>query len=238
MRQVWGLQSTPTSTQVRKESPVEEINEIKPKAKKLKLRPSQEVLTNCRRVEDRILEGKELDLSKFEKLDWDTEMKKYREKLEAEHAVRTERLDRKKEKENAWQLYKICKDFLEENDKKWAQKKKERELEKVRKERLEMARMKQEQLRETIKERNLEKELDSEIRKLPTEEQEKLEKERLEKARERKLELAKMKRNLWKFRNKEKKLFDRSSDRVTRLNNIKSPEEKLEKVKSIAEELK
>ena len=100
-----------------------------------------------------------------------------------------------------------------------------------------MARTKQEQFREMIKERNLEKEITDEIRKLPAKEQEKLEKERLNEIRERKLE-NEMKRTLWKFRSKEKKIFDKTSDRVTRLDNIKNLEEKLERIKSIAEELK
>ena len=62
-------------------------------------------------------------------------------------------------KDKAWELYELCKEYLEENEKHWQQKKKERMAEERKIERLTEVRVKKEQLKEKLLTRNLEQKL-------------------------------------------------------------------------------
>ena len=108
-----------------------------PQTKRRKTIP--EVLVNCKRIEDKVLEGEELDMEKFEIFDWDAAMEKHTAKLEMEFKVRMERIEMAQGKEKAWQLWKECKADLEENDKNWKVRRLERERDRERLERLHLA---------------------------------------------------------------------------------------------------
>ena len=140
-------------------------------------KPRIERLVNIRVVEGKILEGENLDMTKYEILDWDKEMKRHKERLEKEYQERKERLEKADRKEKAWALMRECKAYLEENEKNWIKKKKERILENEKKERLEIARRKQIELKEKVKERKLEAELEQKKSELPEEERKKIEQE-------------------------------------------------------------
>ena len=143
-------------------------------------------------------------------------------------------LDKNERNKDAWKLLRESVKFLEENEKNWEARRKERIDEEKRKERLSIVRYKQEKLKERIKERKLEKDIAEGIQKLPSEERKKIEEE--EKKKER-LELAEIKKNLWKLRSKEKN-YERKAEKVERLEKITRLEDKLEMIEKITREIK
>ena len=146
-------------------------------------------------------------------VDWENEMKNHREMLDKELNDKKNELDKNERNKDAWKLLRESVKFLEENEKNWEARRKERIDEEKRKERLSIVRYKQEKLKERIKERKLEKDIAEGIQKLPSEERKKIEEE--EKKKER-LELAEIKKNLWKLRSKEKN-YERKAEKVERL---------------------
>ena len=151
-----------------------------PPPKRRKANPEKnETLVNCRVVESKPIEGESLDWNKLEKLDWDAEMKKYREKLEKEANIRSERIRRQEKNADSWELYRLCKTFMEENERNWIAKKKERDAEVRRLERLSIGRRKKEELKEKV----LERKLETEKQNLPQEVRRKLEEDENKKAR-------------------------------------------------------
>ena len=72
-------------------------------------------------------------------MDWDERIKQRRKEIEEEENKREQRLQHKKIKEQSWELNRLCRQYLEENDKDWARTKEIREQEKNRKLRLEKA---------------------------------------------------------------------------------------------------
>ena len=157
------------------------------------------------------------------------------EKLEKEMQIRNEKLDQKKEQQKGWLVYKEYKEYLEENEKDWASRKKEREIERERKERLHEAGQKQQVLREKILERKLEESIANANKELPEYVRRKLENEREGKER---MELLEIRRNLWKLKGKERKYFEnkKKSERVARLEKIQNLDRKLENLEEIKEE--
>ena len=167
-------------------------------------------------------------------VDWENEMKNHREMLDKELNDKKNELDKNERNKDAWKLLRESVKFLEENEKNWEARRKERIDEEKRKERLSIVRYKQEKLKERIKERKLEKDIAEGIQKLPSEERKKIEEE--EKKKER-LELAEIKKNLWKLRSKEKN-YERKAEKVERLEKITRLEDKLEMIEKITREIK
>ena len=104
----------------------------------------KEIITNIRRIENKVCLGETIKNFEIIEIDWDQHLKEHKENLEAEITLRENRIQRKEIKEKSWQLYRECKEFLEENEKDWEQRRIERELERKKTERIEIARAKQE----------------------------------------------------------------------------------------------
>ena len=130
--------------------------------------------------------------------EWDKMLKEHREQIEKEEREKMARLEKQKKKEDSWELYRICKEFLEENSTEWEQRRKEREKEQERVERITRARNKT----RTAQLKLLRKNVDEGIKRLPTKDREQMENEEKRKERE---QLKQTKQDLWKLRKKEKK---------------------------------
>merc|ERR1711874_795469 len=94
IRKVWG---PPGKTfPVKKASPESTVTLPCPKKSRV------ETLVNCKVVEPKVLEGEEIDFEKLEKLDWDKEMKKYKEMLEEKEMKKNELLRKQSQKLQVW----------------------------------------------------------------------------------------------------------------------------------------
>ena len=80
----------------------------------------------------------------------DKVLSEHKERLERETEERTKQLEKQAAKENSWELYRECKNFLEANEKEWMKRKLEREQGQRRTERLQLAEQKREELKEKI----------------------------------------------------------------------------------------
>ena len=136
---------------------------------------------------------------------------------------RQERLRKKQEKEKAWELRKLCHEFLQDNDKDWEKRKIERIEEKNRQERLEKMKIKS----RNSKIKHIENVVNIGLNKIPKEDREKIKQE--EKLQEYK-ELHTIKQDLWKLRKKEKKLVE-----TEEIKNIRKMTKKLENIQEILE---
>ena len=115
------------------------------------------------------------------------------------------------DKEQSWELYRLCKTFLEENSEAWRTRKVQREHEKNRQERLEKAGL----LRRKTQVEYIENNINKGIEKLTPADREKL---RLEEQRKEKLEIENAKKDLWKFRGKEKK--HKSENKINKIQEL------------------
>ena len=119
----------------------QELEEIEPN-KKMKSNTSTEniavqhgeILTNLRTIEVEY-ENKEIELD----MDWDNRIKQRRLEIEQEEQERSQKRKYKEIREQSWELNRLSRKFLEENDKEWAKRKEIREQERNRKLRLEKA---------------------------------------------------------------------------------------------------
>ena len=212
IREVWG-QPPPTAPKKNKNNNSEET-EHKNKKKRM-----NERLTNIKTTNN-IIEGETITEFEVIETDWEKHLKEHYERLEEETNKRLKQLEKQKMKQKSWELYRECKNYLENNDPNWKQKKEERELEIKKKERLSVANEKQEKLRNKIKERKLQEEIEKGLKQLPAQEQNKIIEE--EKRKER-LEVKETKKNLWKLRTKEKKLekLTEQQETIRKLDNMK-----------------
>ena len=122
--------------------------------------------------------------------------------------------EEKNRKEQSWELYRICKKYLEDNSKDWEKRREMREKKKERKIRLEKVEILRKQARMNALERNVEKGLE----KIPVDEKKKiLEDER----RKERLTIKESKEDLWKLRKKEKKIETTATiEKIRKLGNI------------------
>ena len=194
IRSVWG---PPPS-----KAPIKNVAEDIEKEKfSKKRRVETEIITNVKRIDDKIYEGETIvDFEIEEKRDWDKVVKEHTERLEKEAKEREEKIKHNEIKEKSWQLYKECKKFLEDNEKNWEKLKVEREKEEQRKHRLHIARKQQEESRKRIKEKKLKEDIAENLKKLPEVKRNEI---LQEEKRLRNLEIAETKKNLWKLRRKE-----------------------------------
>ena len=146
-----------------------------------------------------ILWGETLDHDKFEVWDWDKAMAEHKKKLEKEIEDRTSRQKESEKKESHYHLQRLCKTILEENEKNWIARRKEREIETKKKERLEIARGRKNEIMHKM----LERKLENERKKLPIAMLEEIEKEE---KKVRRMEIQEVKNSLWKLRTKKKTL--------------------------------
>ena len=121
IRDIWG-HPPPTAPEKNKRDP-----ENSPKNKRAKI----ERLTNAHRIEDKIIEGEQITEFEILTTDWDEVLKQHKERLEKEVEEKKNRLERQEIKEKSWALYRECKDFIENNDKHWEEKKRDKTLSSV-----------------------------------------------------------------------------------------------------------
>ena len=119
-----------------------------------------EKLSNLRTVEVEY-ENKEIEVD----MDWDNRIKQRKLEIEQEEQELSQRLKYKEIREQSWELNRLSRKFLEENDKEWAKRREIREQEKNRKLRLEKAGLlkRNAQIREI--EKNIEKGMEKLTRK-------------------------------------------------------------------------
>ena len=146
--------------------------------------------------------------------------------LSKQEQFRQERLQIKQEKEQAYELRRLCRKFLEENDKGWEKRRKERIEEQERLLRQEKTKI----LSKQAKIKHIEKSIEIGMEKIPKLEKERLE---LEEKKKRKLELQQTKQDLWKLRKQEKKQVQNAET-----TKIKEMSKKLEVLKEILEQEK
>ena len=146
--------------------------------------------------------------------------------LPKQEQFKQERLIRKQEKEKAWELRKLCHEFLQDNDKDWEKRKNERLEEKSRLERIEKMKIKS----KNAKIQHIEKTIEIGMNKIPEHEKNKILKE--EKLKEH-TETLNMKQDLWKLRKKEKKLVETEDTKK-----IRNLTKKLETIQEILEQEK
>ena len=184
-----------------------------------------ERLENIRVIEDAVIEGETISMENYEieVIDWDKRLKEHKEELEREFLERENRLKRQEEKSKSWELYRTCRDFLENNDSNWENKKIERIREQKRIERLDDARKQQTNIREKVRERMVDEKINDRMNQLPIAERKKLEQEQDRKER---LELKETCTNLWKLRSRERK-FSKEHEKLTRLQRIEKKKKNL-----------
>ena len=156
-------------------------------------------LTNCRRVENRIIQGEQENLEWAEPVNWEQRLEEHRLRLEKEKQDKLDRLEKQKKKENGWELYRLCKQILEQNDSKWNKLKEKEQEEQERLKRLEKARIQAKKTRCNI----LERTQNEIVEKLPKQVRENF---IVEQVKQERLELQKTRKNLWKLRKTEEKL--------------------------------
>ena len=159
-----------------------------------------------------------------EQPEWDKLIREHRDEIVQEYEKRTENVETETEREQSWELYRLCKNYLEENSEAWRTRKIQREHEKNRQERLEKAGL----LRRKTQIEYIENNINKGIEKLTPADREKL---KLEEQRKEKLEIENAKKDLWKFRGKEKK--HKSENKI---NKIQELGEKAELIATLLEQ--
>ena len=228
IRENWGAPKVTAS----KKHQQREYNEHRNGNKRRRL---EEKLTNIKQIENAVFEGETITDFELEEIDWEKHIAEHKSRLERETKERLERLEKKEIKEKSWELYKLCKNFLEENDSDWQKRKHERELEIKKIERLNTARHKQEKLKMKVHQRKLEEEVQRKLYQLPETRRIQLEQEE---EKQRKLEIIENKKSLWKLRNKEKKHCIKKPEHVEQLEKLEKIEDKLKMINDIIENLR
>ena len=226
IKEVWGEPEKSTQTK----NKAENTESTQPEKKTKKSPGEQVVLTNVKRIENKVYQGPACyDMEYMPDLDWDRVIREHREQLEREQTEYNNRMKGKDDREQSWELNRLCRKYLEENDKKWAERKVKREQELARTLRLEKTGIKGRQAKLAEIRKNIEKGMNM----LPEVEKEKIEKEENKK---RKLELQAIKKDLWTLKRYEKK--DIETEYMKRIREIKELSEKAMKIKEILADLK
>ena len=126
-----------------------------------------ERLTNCKRIEDKVIQGQTTADFELYNIDKENILNDHKEKIKTEASTLKKNLEKQKIKTKSWELYRECKKFLEENEKNWEKRKFEREIEQKRKERLLIAESKKEKIKETVRKRQLEENIENKLKQLP-----------------------------------------------------------------------
>ena len=138
------------------------------------------------------------DLEWEQPRDWNRMLQERKEMIEKEEITLAARLRVKERKEKGWEIWKVCKELLEQMNDDWNKRKEKEQEEEARLTRLKIAREKGTRSGQ----RELERKQNKRIQLLPKETQKKLEQE-LEKVRLK--ELKRAKENLWKLKKRNKK---------------------------------
>ena len=198
IEETWGQPET-SKPRKNKEIPTENTeNENKKKREQSPRPPRGSPSPGTREQENRTSINMTEEVEEHLDIEWDEKFSEHRNEILREQDKRTEHTEPEKEKEQSWELYRLCKTFLEENSETWRTRKIQRENEKNRIKRLEQAGL----LRKATQIRYIEKNIEKGIEKLTPADKEKL---RIEEQRNEKIEIENARKDLWKFRGKEKK---------------------------------
>ena len=221
VREVWGA---PDRTEAKKMKADDKVSSVR--SKKMKVECRDDLKHDNDEQTEQIVEFDD-ESDDNPGCDWNTKLSEHLETLENDVKAVKEDTESEVEKKSAWELYELCKDYLEDNEKHWQQKKLLRMKEIKKKERLEEARIKKLEW----KERYLTKSLIQLKTKLPEDEDEKL----LEKEeKDRRIELQRVKKSMYKLRHKEK-LYNTNNEYLTRITKL---EDKIVAVRDILEKVK
>ena len=188
-------------------------------------------LTNIKQVErTKIIPPNENREGWEDVRDWDKVLRERKERIEQEQRTLNENLEKKRKKEESWQLYNLCKKYLEENNRSWQKCREQQEEERMKVERLEKARTKMLMARNKQQNKKWNDKIQQGMSILPTETQKQEREQEIAKERE---ELRTMKTNLWKLRNKENKLQETEA-----VKEIKKLENNVEHVTKLLEKEK
>ena len=226
----WG----PPDKTIAAKTPREQEGTPSKPSKRTRTKTAQETitLTNLRTVEDKVIEVAEQDknLEWEEPRDWDKVLREHRERIMAEEQERNERLERQRKKEQSWELYRLCKEHLENNSTFWKRRKEKQVEENKRQERLEKARQRTKEYMTKLENKKWEAKIQEGLERVPKRE---IENDTKNTLKQEKLELKQAKENLWKLRGKENKL--RETQEVI---NIRKLDKKTEQVIRLLEKEK
>ena len=177
IQEIWGTPSTTKPSKNKNEDI--EYNQTSNKRKKESPRPSKgspslgtpctqigEKITNLRTLENHIYEAPEYNKNLEYIENWEEKIKEYRNSVVIDEEKRQKRISEKKKKEESWELYRICKKYLEDNSRDWEKMKEKRKAEKEKQIRLEKAGI----LKRKEKMKQLERNVMEGLNKIPTEE--------------------------------------------------------------------
>ena len=133
----------------------------------------------------------------------------------------------KTKKNAAWELHRLCRNYLNENCKAWDKRRKARQKEAERQERLQKGRV----LKRKAQINELEKKIEVGMTRIPQDQREKMEEELRQEKMKEKIELSQAKSDLWKLKSREKKMGDTKV--TTELEKIKKLTEKVTKIVEI-----
>ena len=156
-------------------------------------------------------------------VDWNKVLVEHRNRLEQETLERVNRYKKQNKKHESWELYRLCKKFLEQNNEKWNKKKEQDEIERNRIQQLEQARIKAISTMQKV----VEKEQNRKLEMLPTDI---LRKAIMEQAKEEKLEIKMAKEPFWKLRTTERKI-----EQTKEISEIRKLEKRKETVTKVLE---
>ena len=229
IQETWGQ---PTRTVATKKQ-AEDTEQVHTNKKMRTTTPQRTIkLSNIRTLENKVVQGP-VDtkiLGWEEPRDWNKVLAEHKSRIEKEEQDRNKQLELQRRKIEGWQLYNTCKDYLENNDKFWKQKKEERIEENKRQERLHLARLRTRISLNKHENKRWEEKLRDGLNILPKEQQQQ---EELRTHKEEKMELKTAKENLWKLRGKENKLVETEN-----VKKIRKLEKKTERVLELLEKEK
>ena len=226
IKEVWG---EPGPREPTKNKRTEQEREIPAKRTRTGME-SPTKLTNLRRIENKVVEGPVVKNMEYKpELEWDKIIREHREKIEQEQKEITEELNIIEKKEQSWELTKLCHEFLEENNEKWAKRKEKREQDNARVLRLEKAGIKG----RNAKLEELRKNVRKGMERLPEIERQKIEKEE---NKRKNAELHAIKKDLWTLKRYENKEIQNESTK--RLKEIRDLGDKAKKIKEVLDDLR
>ena len=98
------------------------------------------------------------DLEWEGEIDWEEHLRNHRQEIEKKVEEREKPIAKKEDKEKSWELYKLCRTFLEENSEDWEKSEMKRNAEKNRLDRLQLAKHKQKKTQINYIEKKIEEE--------------------------------------------------------------------------------
>ena len=179
---------------------------------------------------NKVVEGPVENLEWEEERDWDKVLREHKQRIEQEEQEKNRLLEKQRKKTEGWQLYNLCKKFLNENNTHWRKRNEMLQEEQERQERLQRARTKTQIARKRKQEKNWDEKLQQGLDRVSTEIKKQDAEEEEKKTR---IELKNTRASLWKLRTKEQKLVE-----TEHIAEIRKMEGKIEHVTRLLEKEK